>query len=823
MNQYINIPVIDTRLLAMDIFHLLMVTMAFFMTAPVYRRDKKPEYLFLLGGLSIQLINYLVRIMLGTEESLFLILKLSVVELLTGFFEAISLILITYFFTIAIMPDSKTPLKWGRMVFLVVIALTVIFIILQYFNLIQDLESLWIVGAPAFQLMSLLVIASALTQLFSGKVKPFNAIVFFICLAVSHIYGLFNFEEGSGNLFFASIYPWPLIFNPIGYFFMVTAIYQKITEDQMQLSDQLSKRGKELEVVTSNLSRLNRLSANLLRTTELKGLIRMILDSFQIELGFKNTALFVIDKESESLRGYKISHLTGAPVSYPQVSIIKNNFISDCLLKAQTLFFGTGHLAADAGFLRDYDLSATITIIPLLTKKEHECHNVHKCNVKNCPIKTWDLSICWLMQTDDCPCGNLSREEKIRKCLKCPAFNLVGIIVLDNRNAKLKINESNVKFLETFANQAGMALQNAFLVDDLSKESTLRTETLRNLPVGVIVLDSDGRIREFNDAMCQISGTKMDSVIGKLYSEVRIADNPLEFNGDIQQILDGVSTGSTGKLYDDTISNGSEVKIINMRLRPILKNLKLSGLILMIEDITSMKELEKQLIRSESLASMGQMAMGIAHEINNPLAGVSGVLQVLENRFEENSSERKAIITAKNDLKRASGIIKDLLKFAKTKPPEKKLVDLNHLVEEASNFIPYQPGGEKVNVVRDLDEKLPLINADPDQIQQVLTNLILNAISALARNQNSARIEFSTWFDRNWVYLEVEDNGIGISPNMLKKIFEPFFTTKGSGKGTGLGLSLCDRIINDHGGLISVRSEAQKGAAFIIKLPRKSD
>jgi two-component system NtrC family sensor kinase len=808
----------------MDLFQLLMVGLALFMALPEYRRSNREEYLYLICGLAILVIHLITRVLLNGSYDYAFALQLPSVDLLGSFFNGVGLVLITYFFSIAVMADYKSPLRWGRVFLLGIIGVTALFMLLQFFGMFQSPQDWAIVGRPALRLAVLIIIGAAIAQITSGIKRSNQTLVAFICLAIAHFYHLFDYTSDQGTGLLSSMYPWPYVFNPIGYLFIVSSVFKKITDDQMLLSEQLQRRGKELETATSNLSRLNHLSTNLLRTTELKGIVRMILDSLQIDLGFKNSALFILEKETASLRGYKISQLTGAPVSYPKISILKKIFIVDCFLQGKSNIFGEGHSPANASFVRDFDFSAQITTIPLLTKKETDCFDAKGCTNKNCPVKSWDLNICWQMTDQKCPCSNPDESAKLETCLVCPAFNLVGLMVLDNRNARVKADESSIPFFETFANQAGMALQNAFLVEDLSKEATLRTETLTNLPVGIIVLDTLGKIREFNQAMEQISQIRIEQTANRHYSEIRIVDDTKSLNEKISGILQGTISGIDGEILSHTLSIGAGHRILNVRLRPIMKNLRLNGLIIMVEDITEMKELEKQLIRSESLASMGQLAMGIAHEINNPIAGVSGVLQVLESRFEENSSERKALVTAQKDLKRASGIIKDLLTFAKQKAPEKKLMDINSIVVESGDFIPYQPGGENVTIIRDLDANLPLISVDPDQIHQVVTNLILNSISAMKEKGGSeAIIEFTTWFDRKWLYIQIQDNGTGIEKKNLKKIFDPFFTTKKSGKGTGLGLSLCDRIITDHCGIITVRSEPGQGAAFLIKLPRRSD
>ena len=813
----------DYRLVAIDFFQLLMVTLAFIMSLPEYRRNKRGEYLYLIGGLCILIIHFGINTLVNSYDQNFLS-QIPSLDLLGSFLEATGLVLITHFFLIAAFSDPPSILRWGRTMMMGIIGVTALFTFLQLAGLIHGIEGWAIVGRPTFRMILLAVICLGFFQMTRGETIPYRALAGFFSLAIAHTYHLFYYPSDQVHTLLQSIYPWPYLFNPMGYFLLVVAVDHKIACDQGELSNQLKHRQEELEHATTNLTKLNRLSTNLLRTTELRGIIRMILDAINLDLGYRNSMLFITDRETSSLRGFKISNLTGAPVSYPSVPIPKKTFLIDCFLQSKPSFFGEGHPQASGEFIRDYEFSASIVTVPLLTKKEHVCFELKDCNLKSCPIKGWDLNICWMMTDDRCPCHNPDETVKISQCLKCQSFNLVGMIVIDNRTAKVKVDEKNVAFLETFANQAGLALQSAFLVEDLSKESTLRTETLKNLPVGVIVLKPNGRIHEFNDAMAQITGIEETKALGSHYSSVKIIDDAKTFNEHIKAILDNISSGKGEEITTHNLTVKSKIKIVNVQLRPIFKNQALNGLIIMVEDVTSMKELEKQLIKSEALAGMGQLAMGIAHEINNPIAGVSGVLQVLSNRFTDESQEKKAINQARNDLKRASNIIKDLLNFAKPSPPARKWMDLNKLIEDAVAFIPYQPGGDAVTVLKDLDEKLPLVFIDPDQFQQVLTNLILNAISAVSeKGGEEAIIEFSTWMDKSWFYLQVEDNGMGIKPENLSHIFEPFFTTKRSGKGTGLGLSLCDRIINDHGGIISARSQPGKGTSFLIKLPRKQN
>jgi signal transduction histidine kinase len=235
-----------------------------------------------------------------------------------------------------------------------------------------------------------------------------------------------------------------------------------------------------------------------------------------------------------------------------------------------------------------------------------------------------------------------------------------------------------------------------------------------------------------------------------------------------------------------------------------------------MDDVTDKLQLERQLFHSEKLATIGQMAAGIAHEVNNPLAGVSGFLQVLAARLNPDSPEKSPIDAALKNIDRASNTIKDLLKFAKPPPSEKKLSNINQLIHDSLLFISYQPRYEKIKVVKDLDNTLPDVLADPGQISQVLDNIIINALQAMG---SEGTLRVATGLSGKWVHVYITDNGPGIIAANIPRIFDPFFTTKQSGEGTGLGLSTCDRIINDHGGTIAVYSVEEKETTFLIRLP----
>jgi hypothetical protein len=247
------------------------------------------------------------------------------------------------------------------------------------------------------------------------------------------------------------------------------------------------------------------------------------------------------------------------------------------------------------------------------------------------------------------------------------------------------------------------------------------------------------------------------------------------------------------------------------------------------------KEIEayhaEQMQRAAKLASLGEIISGIAHEIKNPLTGISCAVQVFQSELSENDS-RKAITTEiLNHIKRLDRIVKDLLNYAKPKPPQFLPLKVSEVLDKAVFFV--YPEAKKKNVVikTEVDPDVPEVMMDPDQMQQVFLNLIINAIQAMP---NGGRLKISIsesekkkdWIDdemkerlsgRNMILIRFEDTGKGIEKEYLKSIFDPFFTRKS--KGTGLGLAISQRIVHEHGGEITVKSEVGKGSVFTVYLP----
>ncbi len=237
---------------------------------------------------------------------------------------------------------------------------------------------------------------------------------------------------------------------------------------------------------------------------------------------------------------------------------------------------------------------------------------------------------------------------------------------------------------------------------------------------------------------------------------------------------------------------------------------------------TALKNSQAALIQSEKMAAFGQLGAGIAHEVKNPLAGILGFAQLTIRKLDPGSPMYKNLEIIEKETKRCKNIMDNLLKFARQEKLVHEASDVNRIVEDACAIVNHQLELSKVKLEKFLAPELPTIHGNANQLQQVIMNLMINALQAL--NGTPGIVTVSTCLQRpSHVEIHVKDTGTGIPTEIQKRIFEPFFTTKPAGKGSGLGLSVSYGIIKEHNGEIRLESEEGKGAEFIIALPLMDD
>jgi signal transduction histidine kinase len=231
-----------------------------------------------------------------------------------------------------------------------------------------------------------------------------------------------------------------------------------------------------------------------------------------------------------------------------------------------------------------------------------------------------------------------------------------------------------------------------------------------------------------------------------------------------------------------------------------------------------LQETHLQLVSSEKMASLGKLAAGIAHEINNPLGGILIYSSLLMEDLPEEDPKRQDLARVVQEAGRCKEIVRSLLEFARQTEPKMEPVDINRAITDDLFFLENQALFHNIRIVKNLDPSLPLATGNAGQLKQVFMNIIINAAEAIHGN---GELTIATYpaSDRNAILMEFTDTGEGIREENLSRIFEPFFTTKDVGKGTGLGLATSYGIIEDHGGKIFVKSKVEEGTTFTIELP----
>jgi two-component system, NtrC family, sensor kinase len=295
----------------------------------------------------------------------------------------------------------------------------------------------------------------------------------------------------------------------------------------------------------------------------------------------------------------------------------------------------------------------------------------------------------------------------------------------------------------------------------------------------------------------------------------------------ISQLMEGIKRMARGQLNPQiNLTGEDELSELGQAFNQMAMDLKRAREQLIREGEIKL-ELERSLRQSEKLATIGQLASGLAHEIGTPLNIISGRAELMTRRLEDKEGLEKNLNVILNQTERITKIIQQLLGFVRKKKPEQRPLNLGPILESTLDFLGQQIQKQKIKVVKDLGDHLPAVTGDPDQLQQVLLNLMVNAIQSMPEGGELRLIATPQWVSkegleegqRQYVEIRVEDTGVGMEREVIKNIFNPFFTTKEKERGTGLGLTVSQGIVQDHEGWIDVESEAGKGSVFKVFLP----
>ncbi len=367
------------------------------------------------------------------------------------------------------------------------------------------------------------------------------------------------------------------------------------------------------------------------------------------------------------------------------------------------------------------------------------------------------------------------------------------------------------------------------------------SDILATMSDSLILISPDGSIIEVNNAALDLLGYKREEIIGSpatiLFPEEIVKFQDKSDLSDRQQFFlltkqrEEIPVSFSASTMKDKTGELLGIVYVARDMREILmlqkkeKELKAEKAwtealqekaLDLQEAYDKLRETQTQLVHSEKMAAVGQLAGGVAHEINNPLGVILGFAQSLVKRIKEDDYLYKPLKSIEREALRCRWLVGDLLTFSRVEKTMSEEIDINQAIDETLSFIEARAKIQNITIFKEYGKGLPRIFANKNQIQQVVVNLCNNAIDAMSDGGN---LRLLTREEGDCISVAVSDTGKGISEEVKKHLFEPFFTTKEIGKGTGLGLSLCYEIIRNHNGAIEVKSEMNNGTVFTIKFP----
>lgn len=388
---------------------------------------------------------------------------------------------------------------------------------------------------------------------------------------------------------------------------------------------------------------------------------------------------------------------------------------------------------------------------------------------------------------------------------------VTGIFTLGSKEL-MDNHPSDLSFFQQLSDQLAVCMENARLYNEVLDTKKQWEETFQAVSDAIFIVGLHGNILQANHAAHQY-----------FISEKRLTEknvNDLFFTQEKNPFMETLSTEnpSSGKLHIGK-------KICECYCFPIFNDSnKLYAAIIYIKDVTAKKQIEAQLIQSGKLAAIGEMAAGVAHELNNPLTAIMGNSQILLRKFDQQDPSYKLLNDIYECGKRSKNIIRNLLTFSRQDEYLFEKCSVNDAIRQVLSLVGNQLQKQTIKVETVLDESLPLIEGSNQQIGQVILNLLLNAKDALEESKRiDKKIILETSLQKidgnSSIVLSVYDNGCGMDSEILSEIFHPFFTTKNAVKGNGLGLSVSLGIAEAHGGTLKAESKLEQGSTFKLILP----
>ena len=401
---------------------------------------------------------------------------------------------------------------------------------------------------------------------------------------------------------------------------------------------------------------------------------------------------------------------------------------------------------------------------------------------------------------------------------------MVAVIGLGRSADGALLSSEDVEILLTVSGYVAVAIENSLLYQEQQERAgelkllkEFNESIIESINVGLLAVDLEGRVTRLNSALEEILDLSRAQAVGKRVEDLFSED----FTDTLRQVLGNDrwrlrEIRNIYKIHTSTFTG--HPLVLNIAIAPLQDSLEQTGALVVLEDVTSRVRLEEQLQQREKLSSIGLLAAGVAHEVNTPLTGVSSYTQMLLGMLNETDPKHALLLKVRRQAERATNIVNNLLNFSRTgDATEFTEIDISRVLDDTLQLLEPQLRGNQIEIVRGYDPESPQVFGNSGKLQQVFTNLLLNARDAIPAG-GSIRISTMPSEDHS-LMIEVSDSGTGIAPENVAKIYDPFYTTKGVGRGTGLGLAVSYGIVQEHSGHISVESTPGQGTIFRITLP----
>lgn len=424
--------------------------------------------------------------------------------------------------------------------------------------------------------------------------------------------------------------------------------------------------------------------------------------------------------------------------------------------------------------------------------------------------------------------GRMGVRQELHYFVPCVVRSkMVAVIGLGRASDGSLLSSEDLEILRTVSGYIGVAIENSRLYQE-QKQQTRELELLKefnesiveSVNVGLIAVNEDGRVTRCNTTFEQMMGLSREELVDRVVEDIfdeGFSTNLTNILGKSRWHLTEIRNAYKLHAYD---AHGRSM-ILNVAVAPLRSiSTEQTGAIIVLENVSSRVKLEESLQQSEKLSSIGLLAAGVAHEVNTPLTGVSSYTQMLLGMVPETDPKHTLLLKMQRQTERASNIVGNLLNFSRTGSATDWFEnDVNKLLDDTLQLLEPQFRKSNVVIVKNYSDVKPTVLGNGGKLQQVFTNLLINARDAMF---DGGTITLTTSKTDDQVVIEVADSGSGISEENLGKIFDPFFTTKGVGNGTGLGLAVTYGIVQEHAGTIEATNGAEGGAVFRIVFPEAS-